>query len=114
MNALPKALPSGWRDEYLPGSRSDVIQVIVDWLEDSNEQPFWMRGGGGLGKSTLAHKIVNSLQADGRLATFAFLVRGSTSDPLTVIQTMSRELGALHLRAIPEVAAAVRTYNSSH
>jgi tetratricopeptide (TPR) repeat protein len=73
-----------------------------------------MRGGAGLGKSTLAHKIVDSLQADGRLATFAFLLRDSSSDAATVIQQMARELGALHPRAIPGVAVAARTCKASH
>ena len=115
VNSLPKPVSYvGRRDEYLPGSRSDVIRIIANWIENSDQFTFWMRGGAGLGKSTLAHTIVNSLQADGRLATLAFLVRGSADDPATVVQTMARELGALHPRAIPEVAMAARTCNSSH
>ena len=82
MNALPKSLSYvGRRDEYLPGSRSDDIQIIADWLEDPDQVVFWMRGGAGLGKSTLAHKIVDSLWADDHLATFAFLLHGSSSHP---------------------------------
>ena len=97
VNALPKALSYvGRRDEYLPGRPSDVIQIIADWVENSKLLAFWMRGGAGLGKSTLAHESVDSSRADGRLATFAFLVRGSSSDPATVIRTMARELCALH------------------
>ena len=115
VNALPKSLSYvGRRDEYLPGSRSDDIQVIADWLEDPDQVVFWMRGGAGLGKSTLAHQIVDSLRADDRLATFAFLLRGSSSDPATVIQSMARELGVLHPRAIPQVATAARTCSSGH
>ena len=115
MNALPNSLSYvGRRDEYLPGSRSDDIQVIADWLENPDQVVFWMRGGAGLGKSTLAHEIVDSLRADDRLATFAFLRRGSSSDPATVIQSMARELGLLHPRAIPQVATAARTCSSGH
>ena len=43
-----------------------------------------------------------------------FLVRGSSSNPATVIRAIAKELGALHPRAIPRVAAAARTCNSSH
>ena len=115
MNALPKAASYvGRRDEYLPGSRSDVIQVIADWVENSNLLAFWMRGGAGLGKSTLAHELVDFLMADGRLATFAFLVRGSSGDPATIIQTMAKEFSTLHPRSVPQVAAASRTCNSGH
>ena len=115
VNALPKTLSYvGRRDEYLPGSRSDDIQAIADWLEDPDQVVFWMRGGAGLGKSTLAHTIVDFLQADDRLATFAFFHRGSSSDPATVIQSMARELGVLHPRAIPQVATAARTCSSGH
>jgi hypothetical protein len=86
VNALPKSLSYvGRRDEYLPESRNDDIQVIAEWLENPDQVAFWMRGGAGLGKSTLAHKIVHSLRADDRLATFAFLLHGSSSDPATVI-----------------------------
>ena len=115
VNALPKSLSYvGRLDEYLPGSRDDDIQVIADWLENPDQIAFWMCGGAGLGKSTLAHKIVDSLRADDRLATFAFLLRGSSSDPATVIQSMARELGMLHPRAIPQVATAARTCSSGH
>ena len=115
MNTLPKSLSYvGRRDEYLPGSRSDDIKAIASWLENPDHVVFWMRGGAGLGKSTLAHKIVDSLRADDRLATSAFLLRGSSSDPATVIQSMARELGVLHPRAIPQVATAVRTCSSGH
>ena len=115
VNALPETLSYvGRQDEYLPGSRSDDIQVIADWLEDPDQVAFWIRGGAGLGKSTLAHKIVDFLRADDRLATFAFLHRGSSSYPATVIKSMARELGALHPRAIPDVATAARTCTSGH
>ena len=115
VNALPKSLSYvGRRDEYLPGSRSDDIKAIAGWLEDPDQVVFWMHGGAGLGKSTLAHKIVDSLRADDRLATFAFLLRGSSSDPATVVQSMARELGLLHPRAIPQVATAARTCSSGH
>ena len=113
VNALPKSLTYiGRRDEYFPGSRSDDIQVIADWLENPDQVAFWMRGGAGLGKSTLALKIVDSLRADDRLATFAFLPRGTSGDPATVIQSMARELGVLHPRAIPQIATAARTCSS--
>ena len=107
MNALPKTLSYvGRRDEYLPGSRSDDIKAITGWLEDPDQVVFC--------KSTLAHKIVDSLWADDRLATFAFLHCSSSSDPATVIQSMARELGALHPRSVPQVAMAVRTCSSGH
>ena len=115
VNTLPKSLSYvGRRDEYLAGSRDDDIKAIAGWLEDPNQVVFWMRGSAGLGKSTLAHKIVDSLRADDRLATFAFLLRGFSSDPATVIQSMARELGVFHPRAIPQVARAARTCTSGH
>ena len=55
-----------------------------------------------------------TLQADDRLATFALLHRGSSSHPAAVIQSMARELGVLHPRAIPQVATAARTCSSGH
>ena len=45
MNALSNPLSFvGRRNQYRPGSRSDVIQVIKDWLEDSTQLTFWMQG----------------------------------------------------------------------
>ena len=115
MNSLPETLSYvGRRDEYLPGSRSDDIKAIAGWLENPDQFVFWMHGGAGLGKSTLAHTIVDSLRADDCLATFAFLHRGSSSDPARVIKSMARELGALHPRTIPQVATAARTCTSGH
>ena len=38
VNALSKTLSYvGRRDEYLPGSRSDDIQVIADWLDSPDQ-----------------------------------------------------------------------------
>ena len=73
-----------------------------------------MRGGAGLGKSTLAHQMVDSLQANDCLATFVFLLCGSSGDSATVIQSMARELGVLHPRAIPQIAMAAHTCGSGH
>ena len=73
-----------------------------------------MHGGADLGKSTLAYEIVDPLLAEDRLATFVFLVRGSSSNPGTVIRATAKELGALHPRAIQRVAPAACTCNILH
>jgi adenylylsulfate kinase-like enzyme len=49
-----------------------TMDVIADWLKNPDQVAFWIRGGAGLGKSTLAHKIVDSLRADDRLAILHF------------------------------------------
>ena len=68
------------------------------------------RAGLPVGKSALAHKIVDFLRADDCLATFVLLLRasGTSSDPATVIQSLARGLWVLHPRAIPQVATAAR------
>ena len=95
--------------DSLPKARSDVDDVD-DWLENSNQSTFWMRGSAGLGKPTLAHKIVNSLQAASRLSTFAFL-RDSPVKPHTSTNN-GKGIASLHPRATRQAAA--RIYKASH
>ena len=73
----------GRQHEYLLGSRS-VIRVIADWLENPDQATLWMRCVAVLvGQINIADWAWLSA---GRWPFFAFLLRGSSSDP-AVIQT---------------------------
>src|ERR1700709_2176792 len=107
LNNLPKQ-PQYVRSpyDYLARSREDVIETVLKWIEESNELVFWLHGAAGLGKSTVAHQLVEILQDNGRLATILFPATNQTQDrgPSTVIQMMARDLGGIHSRAIPSIA----------
>ncbi|EFI28288.1 hypothetical protein CC1G_13817 [Coprinopsis cinerea okayama7 len=106
----------GLTDDYLEHSRTPTLQSILQWL-DSTASPslvLWLHGGPGLGKSTLTHKLVDTLRGGGRLASFAFFTRGKNRDVITTIRMMGRELAGMHPRAYACVAKAARGCSSGH
>jgi archaellum biogenesis ATPase FlaH len=98
------------------GSRVVILERNATWIEDAGSHILWLRGGAGMGKSTIAHQIVYSLTDSGRLATYFFFTGGSSdqTDPVAVIKTMARELSSLHPITTAEVARAIRAPQSSH
>lgn len=102
-------------DEYLSDSRNDVLEAICHWIETSNTRFFWLYGAAGVGKSTMAHRLVDILGEVGMLATYFFFKRydGDQADPTAVIKNMAYELASLYPELIPTIAAATRKQRPS-
>ncbi|KAF8966660.1 tetratricopeptide repeat-containing protein [Flammula alnicola] len=113
LNSLPNH-PHYVRNEYLGGSRDDVLGYISGWIDKPNELVLWMHGAAGLGKSTVGQQLVHLLKHDDRLAGGVFLTNLTTEHPETVIQMISRQLGEMHPQAIANISEAARKVNGPH
>ena len=61
----------------LEGTRKDLLQGIVDWVDDYNgENFFWLNGMAGTGKSTISRTLAQHFQSRGILGASFFFKRG--------------------------------------
>lgn len=73
------------------------ISVIRDWLRFSNDTPvFVLRGGGGIGKTTLARRIADDFQLNNANARVIFIEVGEIIDKLTQIYQNNNYLHLYH------------------
>ncbi|KAK1218677.1 hypothetical protein PQX77_018627 [Marasmius sp. AFHP31] len=81
----------------LPGTRTKIIQELVDWIEDSSadkSRVHWVYGAAGVGKSAIAQALSEKSIETGRLAAAFFFSRNDASrdklDPF--IPTITHQL----------------------
>ncbi|CAG8412259.1 unnamed protein product [Penicillium salamii] len=66
-------------DECLPGTRTEILQKITDWIDSpSGEALFWLEGMAGTGKSTISRSFARSMKDRGLLAATFFFNRGES------------------------------------
>lgn len=114
----PTDMDATHREECLPGTRADITDFILKWVQDTSADAtsaynvLWLRGVAGSGKSTLSTTIANRLSAMQRLAAFLFFERDASarSDPSTVIRTLAYKLGISHPTVGEAISANVTTY----
>ncbi|TEB31556.1 hypothetical protein FA13DRAFT_1774171 [Coprinellus micaceus] len=112
-DTLPKQRDiRGPENEYLDGSREDVVEDTLGWFEDPISEPgFLIQGAAGLGKSTFARHLTHRLHSVGRLAasvSLSALPNGSRS-PLSVVKIAARELGRIRPETIPAILEATKS-----
>jgi hypothetical protein len=102
-------------DNRFQASRDKEIKVILDWIERSDGMRFfWINGAAGVGKSTLARRLLDYIKGEGILATFAYFSLGNTIDPKDLVRGMARELSSLHPGCRPAVAHAITECSGEH
>ncbi|KAK1235972.1 hypothetical protein PQX77_000785 [Marasmius sp. AFHP31] len=81
----------------LPGTRTKIIQELVDWIEDGSadkSRVHWVYGAAGVGKSAIAQALSEKFTGSGRLAAAFFFSRNDASrdklDPF--IPTITHQL----------------------
>lgn len=86
------------RTECLTNTRTDVLEFVVDWANNSDCQQnvLWVHGPVGSGKSTLSTTIASLFRERGQLGAFLFFDRdvSERSDPTIVIRTIAYQLAA--------------------
>jgi len=67
----------GGLPKCLPGTRTDLLRQIFDWIANpQGKRIFWLCGKAGIGKSTISRTIAKDLDEEGRLGASFFFKRG--------------------------------------
>ncbi|KAJ3540675.1 hypothetical protein NMY22_g4195 [Coprinellus aureogranulatus] len=111
-NSLPRQRDtSGQSHGYLKGSRERDVQEILQWIDNApaGELVLWIRGGAGVGKSTLARHLTHVLREDNRLAaSISFsAVPNDARGPESIVKLIARDMGTIHPTTIPLILAAI-------
>ena len=102
-------------DDRFQASRDKEIEDTLRWIEGSDGMRFfWINGAAGVGKSTLARRLLDYIKGEGILATFAYFSVGNTMDPKDLVRRMARELSSLHPGCRPAVARAINECSGVH
>lgn len=104
------------RAECLPGTRTDLIQLVMNWSLNpvGAQNVMWLHGVAGAGKSTLCTTVVNCLRDRNCLGAFVFFDRSVTerSNSGTVIRTLAYQLGLFNAEVGQAIAAAIVAFPS--
>jgi hypothetical protein len=84
----------------LPGTRREIIEEIVDWVNnDAEDVPrvFLLSGMAGLGKSAIAHSLAHLFDGFGRLGSSYCFNRSNQTElrPDNLFSTIARDLADL-------------------
>ncbi|KAJ6024792.1 hypothetical protein N7540_005589 [Penicillium herquei] len=95
----------------LPGTRTEVLSYITDWVKSDDKCIFWLNGMAGTGKSTIARTVAKRFQDQGLLGATFFFKRGE-GDRATAtyfITSIAGQLVDRHRQLVPEVLSAMET-----
>lgn len=100
------------RHACLPGTRTDIIQFITEWIVSPSEHSsnvLWLHGVVGSGKSALSMTIANTFQEMGRLGAHIFFGKGVAEKfgPSSVIRTLAYQLGSFDHRIGHAIESAI-------
>lgn len=105
----PAAMNAANRPRCLHGTRESVMQTIIDWvvnIDDNEQNILWLHGLAGSGKSTIANTVSARLHELGRLGAFLFFERDKT-DRDAVIHTMAAQLADADPVLQSKISAAI-------
>jgi hypothetical protein len=73
-----------WRSDiqrdYLPGTRTNFLNYILEWVDNPNSsRGLVLFGQAGTGKSSIAHEVAKRFQAMGRLSSYFIFLRAERS-----------------------------------
>lgn len=71
------ALSDQYEDECLQGTRTKLLQQVMEWaMSSSQNNIFWLKGMAGTGKSTISRTVARSLKENSHLGASFFFKRG--------------------------------------
>ncbi|GJJ11080.1 hypothetical protein Clacol_005311 [Clathrus columnatus] len=119
LDSLPYAVGAGLntRKQCLLGTRREVLDEIVNWINDGDEncpKLFWLAGAAGVGKSAIAHSIAVRFESIGRLGSFFCFDRNYSLERRRgkVFSTIARDLADLDLQIKHKLANVIRNKTS--
>ena len=106
----PVKMDPSRRTECLEGTRTDILDFIINWVSDATcpQNVLWVHGLAGSGKSTISTTVASHFRESNQLGAFLFFNRDVTehSDPTFVVRTLAWQLGSFHPQ-IGELVSAV-------
>ncbi|GJJ11131.1 hypothetical protein Clacol_005362 [Clathrus columnatus] len=105
-----------WK-KCLFGTRIEVLDEIIEWINDGDEscpRLFWLAGPAGVGKSAIAHSIAVQFESIGRLGSFFCFDRNYSLERRRdkVFSTIARDLADLDVRIKHELAKVIQNKTS--
>ncbi|TFK64299.1 hypothetical protein BDN72DRAFT_925749 [Pluteus cervinus] len=82
----------------LPGTRTEVLQKILNWTTQHHTQLFWLYGQAGTGKSAIAQSVFNQLRQTNMMRAFytCSKTNAQLQNPLNVLPTICFQLCNVH------------------
>ncbi|KAK7676699.1 hypothetical protein QCA50_020331 [Cerrena zonata] len=105
----PAAMNAAKRPLCLHGTRESIMQTIIDWvvnIDDNEQNILWLHGLAGSGKSTIANTVSARLHDLRRLGAFLFFERDKTNRD-AVIHTMAAQLADADPVLQSKISAAI-------
>ncbi|GJJ11010.1 hypothetical protein Clacol_005239 [Clathrus columnatus] len=119
LDSLPYAVGAGLNTgkQCLLGTRIEVLNEIVDWINDGDEscpKLFWLAGPAGVGKSAIAHSIAVQFESIGRLGSFFCFDRNYSLEHRRdkMFSTIARDLADLDIQLKHELGKVIRNKTS--
>ncbi|GJJ10706.1 hypothetical protein Clacol_004933 [Clathrus columnatus] len=119
LDNLPYASGAGLstRKQCLPGTRVEVLNEIIEWINDPDEncqRLFWLAGQAGVGKSAIAHSIALRFKSIRRLGSFFCFDRNQSTDGRRekIFLTIARDLADLDSQIKHELVKAIKNETS--
>ncbi|GJJ10674.1 hypothetical protein Clacol_004901 [Clathrus columnatus] len=119
LHNLPYAAAAGLHTgkQCLPGTRVEVLDEIIDWINNDNDncpRLFWLAGPAGAGKSAIAHSIALRFKSIRRLGSLFCFDRNYSIERRRekVFSTIARDLADLDPQIKSELAKAVKNETS--
>ncbi|GJJ11030.1 hypothetical protein Clacol_005261 [Clathrus columnatus] len=119
LDGLPYAAGAGLNTgkQCLFGTRIEVLNEIVDWINDGDEscpKLFWLTGPAGVGKSAIAHSTAFQFESIGRLGSFFCFDRNYSLEQRRdkIFSTIARDLADLDIQFKHELGKVIRNKTS--
>ena len=123
LNAIPQ-VPAGYRSvselksEFLEGTREELFKELDLWLagqfpQDSPKRFYFLSGGAGLGKSSIAHHFCSLATSESKPVSLGgsfFFVRGSLESARSFFPTIAHQLALSQPWLCPYIVSAARKY----
>jgi hypothetical protein len=102
---------AGHHDKCLPGTRESILQDIVLWAKNpQNQNVFWLNGLAGTGKSTIAQSFSEAVAADGLLGASFFCSRDylDRRELKNIFPTLAHQLACRYRHIRSHIVTTIR------
>lgn len=95
------------RTKCSPGTREEILATIQDWIDNDDEQVFWLTGHAGSGKSTIAYTVAANATSDSALVTYFCSRQLDSGESKRLVPTLCRTLAYRDAEFAHQLAAVL-------